>query len=102
MTKRGILLIIVPGNCNDSVNNASGNHAPAPVVTGKLKSKIITNKYERSVMTTHQNRGPKIGSQTSPTNRMTLKNSSCNRYWEPRDRIFKVLEPDGLGKSYSL
>ena len=102
MIKRGISLIIAPRNNPDPANNASGNHALALVATSKLKSRRAMNKYERSVMTAPQNKEPKTGSPTSPMSKTTSKNSSCNRCWEQRDRIFKELEPDGLGESYSL
>ena len=96
------MLAIAPRNNNDHVNNASGNHVLAPAAINKQKWKATMNKYERSVTTTLQNRGLKTGSPTSPMNRATSKNSSCNRCWEQRDRIFKALEPDGLGESNSL
>ena len=100
--EKGILLATVPRSSDDPANNASGNPALAPAVIGKQKWRQITNKYARSVMTAPQNREPKTGSPTSQTNKTTSKNSSCSRCWEQRDRIFKALEPDGLGKSYSL
>ena len=100
--KRDISLAIAPRNSDDPANNASGNHALAPVAIAKPKWKQVTSKYERSVMTAHQSKEPRIGSQTSQTSKTTSKSSSCNRCWEQRDRIFKALEPDGLGKSYSL
>ena len=100
--KRDISLAIAYRSHNDPANNASGSHALAPVATARPKSSRIMNKYERSVMTAPRNKELKIGSPTLPTNRMTSKNSSCSRCWEPMDRIFKVLEPDGLGESYSL
>ena len=54
-------------------------------------------------MTAPQNKELKIGSPTSQMSRMMSKSSSCNRYWEEEmDQIFKVLKPDGLGKSYLL
>ena len=96
------MLVIAPRSSSDPVNNANGNHAPAPVATDKPKLNIITNKYRQFAMTTPQNKEPRIGSSTSPMNKTTSKNSSCNRCWEEKDRIFKALEPDGLGKSYSL
>ena len=96
------MLAIAPGNSNDPINNASGNRAQVPVATDKLKSNQIMNKCERSAMTVPQNKELKIGSPTSPMNRTTSKNLSCSRCWELRGRIFKALEPDGLGKSYSL
>ena len=102
MTEKDILLVIVLKNSDDHANNASGSHTLAPAEIGKLKSSQITNKSVRSVMTVHQNKEPKTGSPTSLTSRMTSKSSSCNRCWEQRDRIFKALKPDGLGKSYSL
>ena len=100
--ERDISLVIVPRNSDDPANNASGNHALAPVEIDKPKSNQIMSKYVRSAMTAPQNREPRIGSPTSLTNKTTSKNSSCSRCWEQRDRIFKALEPDGLGKSYSL
>ena len=100
--RKGILLVIVPRSNNDFASNASGSHALAPVAIDKLKSSQATNKYERSATTTPRNKEPKTGSPTSLTNKMMSKNSSCNRCWEQRDRIFKALEPDGLGESYSL
>ena len=96
------MLIIAPRSNNDFANNASGSHTLAPVAIDKLKSSQTMNKYEWSVMTAPQNKEPKTGSPTSLTNKTTSKNSSCSRCWERRGRIFKVLEPDGLGKSYSL
>ena len=102
VTEKGISLAIVRRNDNDPVNNANGNHGLALVEIARLTPKKTTNKYVRSVMTALQNKGPRIGFPTSPTNKTTLKNSSCSRCWELRDRIFKELEPDGLGKSYSL
>ena len=100
--ERDISLAIVPRNSDDPANNVSGNHALAPVAIDKLKSSQATNKYERSATTTPRNKEPKTGSPTSLTNKTTSKNSSCNRCWEQKDRIFKALEPDGLGESYSL
>ena len=100
--EKGISLAIAPRNSDNPVNDASGNHALALVVTDKPKSSQITNKYVRSVMTALLNKEPKTGSPTSLTSRTTSRNSSCNRCWEQRDRIFKALEPDGLGESYSL
>ena len=102
MTKRDISLVIVPRNSNDPVDNASGNHALAPVAIGKLKSSRATNKYERSVTTAPQNKEPKTGSPTSLMNKTMSRSSLCNRCWEQRGRIFKALEPNGLGKSYLL
>ena len=95
------MLVIVPRN-NDPVDSASGNHALVPVAIDKQKPKPITSKYERSVMIALQNKGPKTGSPASQMNKTTSKNSSCNRCWEWRDRIFKALKPDGLGESHSL
>ena len=100
--ERDISLVIVLRNSDGTANNASGNHVLAPVAIAKPKWKQVTSKYERSVMTAPQNKELKIGSQTSQTSRTTSRSSSCNRCWEQRDRIFKALEPDGLGKSYSL
>ena len=100
--ERDISLAIVPRNSDDPANNASGNHAPAPVVIAKPKLRQVTNKYEQSVMTAPQNKGPKTGSRTLLTNKTMSKNSSCSRCWEQKGRIFKALEPDGLGKSNSL
>ena len=100
--ERDTLLVIVPRNSSAPSSEDNGNHARAPVVIDKQKWRIITNKCERSVMTAPQNKELKTGSPTSPTNRTTSKNLSCNRCWEQRDRIFKALEPDSLGKSYSL
>ena len=100
--ERDILLVIVPRNNSDFANDASGNHALDLAAIDKLKSNQITNKYVRYVMTALQNKEPKTGSPTLPTNRTTSKNSLCNKCWEPMDRIFKALKPDGLGKSYSL
>ena len=100
--EKGTSLAIAPRNSDNPANDASGNHALALVVIDKQKSSQITNKYERSVMTVPQNKEPKTGSPTSPTNKTTSKNSSCNRCWEQMGRIFKELEPDGLGESYSL
>ena len=100
--EKGISLAIVRRNDNDPVHNASGNHVLGPAEIARLMPKKTTNKYVRSAMTALQNKGPRIGFPTSPTNKTTLKNLSCNRCWEPRDRIFKELEPDGLGESYSL
>ena len=100
--KRGILLAIVPRSSTDSASSASGNHVLGLAATNKPKSKATTNKYERFVTTALQSKGPKTGSPTSPTNKTTSKNLSCNRCWELRGRIFKALEPDGLGKSYLL
>ena len=102
VTGKGILLATVLRNNDNHANNVSGNHALAPAVIDKPKLSLITNKYMWFAMTAHQNKGPKIGSPTSPMSKTTSKNSSCNRCWEQRDRIFKTLEPDGLGKSYSL
>ena len=99
---KGISLAIAPRNSDNPANDASGNHALALVVIDKLKSSQITNKYARSVMTAPQNKEPKTGSPTSRTNRTMSKNSSCSRCWELRGRIFKALEPDGLGESHSL
>ena len=101
VTKPDTLLIIAPRSNN--VRDASGNHVLAPVTIAKQKQKKLTNKYERSAMTAPQNKELKIGSPTSQMSRMMSKSSSCNGYWEEEtDWIFKVLEPDGLGKSYSL
>ena len=96
------MLVTVPRNNSDPGSEDSGNHALVPVAIDKPRSRIITNKYERSAMTALQNKEPRIGCPTSPTNKTTLKNSSCSRCWEQRDRIFKELKPDGLGESYSL
>ena len=100
--ERDTLLVTVPRNSSDLDSEGSGNHALALAAIDKQKSKITTSKYERSVMTARQNKEPKTGSPTSQTNRTTSKNSSCSKCWELRGRIFKALEPDGLGKSYSL
>ena len=100
--KRGISLAIAPRSSSGFASNDSGNHAPVPAAIDKPKSKATMNKYERFVMTALRSKGPKTGSPTSPTNKMTSKNSSCNKYWGQMDRIFKALEPDGLGESYSL
>ena len=100
--EKGISLAIAPRNSDNPANNASGNHALALVIIDKRKSNQITNKYAWSVMTALRNKEPKIGSPTSLTSRTTSKSLSCNRCWERRDRIFKVLKPDGLGESYSL
>ena len=99
---KGISLAIAPRNSDNPANDASGNHVLALVAIDRPKWRAITNKYERSAMTVLQNKEPKTGSPTSPTNKTTSKNSSCNRCWEQRGRIFKELEPDGLGESYSL
>ena len=99
---KGISLAIAPRNSDNTANDVSGNHALAPVEIDKLKSSQLTNKYVRSVMTAPRNKEHKIGSQTSQTSKTMSKNSSCSRCWEQKDRIFKALEPDGLGKSYSL
>ena len=100
--EKGILLAIARRNDNDPVNNVNGNHVLDPAEIARLTPKTTTNKYVRSVMTALQNKEPRIGFPTSQTNKTTSKNSSCNRCWELRDRIFKELEPDGLGESYSL
>ena len=100
--EKGISLAIAPRNSDNPANDVSGNHALAPVEIDKLKSSQLTNKYARSVMTAPQNKEPKTGSPTSLTSKTTSKNSSCNRCWEQKDRIFKALKPDGLGESYSL
>ena len=102
MTGKGISLVTVPRNNDSLANDASGNHVLAPVVIAKPKWKQVTNKYERSAMIAPQNKGPKTGSPALPMSRTTSKNLSCSRCWEPRGRIFKELEPDGLGESYSL
>ena len=59
-----ISLAIALRNSNDPVNNASGNRVPVPAAIDKLKSKVTTNKYERSVTTVPQNKEPRIGSPT--------------------------------------
>ena len=100
--KRGISLAIAPRSSNDFASNANGNHVPVPAATDKPKSKATTNKYEWFVTTILRSKGPKTGSPTSLMNKTTLRNSSCNRCWGLRGRIFKALEPDGLGKSYLL
>ena len=100
--EKGTSLAIAPRNSDNPANDASGNHALALVVIDKQKLSQITNKYARSAMTAPQSKEPKTGSPTSLTSKMTSKNSSCNKCWEQRDRIFKALEPDGLGESYSL
>ena len=100
--ERGILLAIVHRNDSDLASNANGNPVLALAAIDKQKSNQTTNKYEQSVTTAPQNRELKTGSPTSLTNKTTSKNSSCSRCWEPKDRIFKALEPDGLGESYSL
>ena len=100
--EKGTSLAIAPRNSDNPANDASGNHALALVVIDKQTSSQITNKYVRSVMIAPRNKEPKTGSPTSLTNRTMSKSSSCNRCWEQRDRIFKALKPDGLGKSYSL
>ena len=100
--EKGTSLVIAHRNSDSPANDASGNHALALVETDKQKSSQITNKYARYVMTALQNKEPKTGSPTSLTSRTMSKSSSCNRCWEQRDRIFKALEPDGLGESYSL
>ena len=100
--ERDTSLAIVPRNSDGPASNASGNHALAPVAIAKLKWKQVTSKYERSVMTAHQSKEHKIGSQILQTSKTTSKSSSCNRCWEQKDRIFKALEPDGLGESHSL
>ena len=100
--ERDTLLVTVPRNNSALGNDDSGNRARAPVAIDKQKWKPITNKYERSATTAPQNRELKTGFPTLPMSRTTSKNSSCNKCWEQRDRIFKALEPDGLGKSYSL
>ena len=99
---KGISLAIAPRNSDSPANDASGNHALAPVEIDKLKSNQITSKYVRSVMTALRNKEPKTGSPTSLTSKTTSKSSSCNKCWEQKGRIFKTLEPDGLGESYSL
>ena len=99
---KGISLTIAPRNSDDLANNASGNHALALAVIDKQKSRRIMSKCGRSVMTAPRNKGLKIGSPTLLTNKMTLRNSLCNKCWERKDRIFKALEPNGLGESYSL
>ena len=95
-------MLVTVHRSSNCANVASGNHALAPVETIKLKSKVIMSKCKRSVMTAPQNKEPKTGSPTSQMNKTMSKNSSCSRCWEEKDRIFKALEPDGLGKSYSL
>ena len=100
--ERDISLAIVPRNNNDPVNNASGNHALAPAEIDKPKWNPTMNKYVQSAMTAHPNKGPRIGSPILPMSKTTSKNSSCNKYWEQKDRIFKALKPDSLGESYSL
>ena len=100
--EKDILLAIVPRNSDDPANNTSGNHALAPVAIVRPKSSQITSRCERSVMTALQNKEPKTGSPTLLMNKTTSKNSSCNRCWEQKDRIFKALKPDSLGESYSL
>ena len=61
------------------------------------------SKYKQYVMTAPQNKEHKTGSQTSQMSKTTSKNLSCSRFWEEEtDRIFKVLEPNGLGKNYSM
>ena len=100
--ERDTSLATVPRSSDDPANNASGNHALALVAIDKLKSSQLTNKYARSVMTAPRNKEPRTGSPTSLTSRTMSKSSSCNRCWEQKDRIFKALEPDGLGESYSL
>ena len=102
MTKRDTLLAIAPRNSNDPVNNASGNHAQVPVATDKSKSNPVTNKCEQSAMTALWNKELKTGSPISLMSRTMSKNSSCSKCWGLRGRIFKVLEPNGLGKSYLL
>ena len=99
--EKDTLLETVPRR-NNPVSDASGSHALAPVAIAKPKQKPVMSKSERSVMTAHQNKEHRIGSQTSQTSKTMSKNSSCNRCWEQKDRIFKALEPDGLGESYSL
>ena len=94
--------MLIVTRSNNPADHANGNHALAPAATGKQKSRRITSRYGRSVMTALQNKGPKTGSPTSPTNKTTLRNSLCNRCWEQKGRIFKELKPDGLGESYSL
>ena len=102
MGKDTLLAIALRSN-NEDASNVSGNHALAPAAIDKPKSNpLITSKCERSVTTVPQNREHKIGSPTLQTNKMTSKNLSCNKCWEQKDRIFKALEPDGLGESYSL
>ena len=100
--ERGISLAIAPRNDNDPDNNASGNHALAPAEIARQPPKKLTNKYERSVTIAPRSKEPKTGSPTSLMNKTTSRSSSCNRCWEQKGRIFKALEPDGLGKSYSL
>lgn len=101
--KRDTWLIPVHRNNSSHESNISGNHDPDPVARAKVKSKKTMSKYEQSVTIAPQNKELKIGSPTSQMSRMMSKSLSCNRYWEEEmDRIFKVLEPDGLGKSYSL
>ena len=99
---KGISLAIAPRNSDNPANDASGNHARALVEIDRLKSSQLTNKYARSAMTAPRNKEPKTGSQTSLTSKTTSKSSLCNRCWGQKDRIFKALKPDGLGKSYSL
>ena len=99
---KGISLAIAPRNSDSPANDASGNHALALVEIDKLKSSQHTNKYVRSVTIALRNKEPKTGSPTSPTSKTMSKSSSCNRCWEQRDWVFKALEPDGLGESYSL
>ena len=101
--ERDTLLAIALRSSSEDASNVSGNHALAPAAIDKPKSnQLITSKCERFATTAPRNREHKIGSPTSQMNKMTSKSSSCNRCWEQKDRIFKALEPDGLGESYSL
>ena len=102
MTEKGILLATALRNNDNLANNVSGNHALAPAEIDKPKWNPTMNKYVQSAMTAHPNKGPRIGSPILPMSKTTSKNSSCNKYWEQKDRIFKALEPDSLGESYSL
>ena len=88
---------------NEDARNASGSHAPVPAAIDKPKSnQPLTSKCERYATTAPRSREPKIGSPISQMSKTTSKNSSCNKCWEQKGRIFKALEPDGLGESYSL
>ena len=62
--KRGTSLAIARRSSSDHVNSVSGNHDPALARIDRPTLKKPTNKCERSAMTAHQNKEPRIGSPT--------------------------------------
>ena len=98
--KRGTWLVAVHRSHNNLIN---GNHIRVPVATDKQRWKNKSKYSMQYVMTAQQNREPKIGSPTMPMNRTRSNNLSCSKSWEgDKERIFEVVKPRSLGKSFML